>query len=88
MDDDNVVNVKKVSEKALESGIVTEQMLMKMSGKEIVNLIFMPYFSTAEEVTEISGRGVGMDVVLAKPKELGGIVGLTSRAGSRNKHKN
>ncbi|MCH2205224.1 MAG: chemotaxis protein CheA [Lentisphaerales bacterium] len=80
-DDGRGVNVKKVSEKAFEAGLVTEQQLEKMSEKEIVNLIFMPGFSTADEVTEISGRGVGMDVVLTNLKELGGIVDLTSRSG-------
>ena len=80
-DDGRGVNVKKVSEKAFEAGLVTEQMLEKMTEKEIVNLIFMPGFSTADEVTEISGRGVGMDVVLTNLKALGGIVDLTSRSG-------
>lgn len=82
LDDGRGVNIEKVSEKAFEAGIVTEHTLEKMSEKEIANLIFMPGFSTADEVTEISGRGVGMDVVLTNLKRLGGTVDLNSREGA------
>jgi two-component system, chemotaxis family, sensor kinase CheA len=81
IDDGRGVNIEKVSEKALEAGIVTEQVLERMTDKEITNLIFKPGFSTADEVTEISGRGVGMDVVLTNLKQLGGVVDLNSRPG-------
>ncbi|WP_027633887.1 chemotaxis protein CheA [Clostridium hydrogeniformans] len=76
-DDGKGIDVNKVRKKAEKLGVNTEG----MSYNEIVNLIFMQGFSTKEEVTDISGRGVGMDVVKTKIASLGGTVDLISEQG-------
>lgn len=76
-DDGKGINVEKVKAKAEKLGVNTET----MSYNEIVNLIFMQGFSTKEQVTDISGRGVGMDVVKTKIASLGGTVDLISESG-------
>ncbi|WP_315121906.1 chemotaxis protein CheA [uncultured Clostridium sp.] len=76
-DDGDGINVEKVKAKAEKSGISTDG----MSDNDIVNLIFMQGFSTNEQVTDISGRGVGMDVVKTKISSLGGTVEVTSERG-------
>lgn len=76
-DDGKGINVEKVKAKAEKLGVNTEA----MSYNEIVNLIFMQGFSTKEQVTDISGRGVGMDVVKTKIASLGGTVDLISESG-------
>lgn len=76
-DDGKGINVEKVKAKAEKLGVNTEA----MSYNEIVNLIFMQGFSTKEKVTDISGRGVGMDVVKTKIASLGGTVDLISEGG-------
>lgn len=76
-DDGKGINVEKVKAKAEKLGVNTEA----MSYNEIVNLIFMQGFSTKEQVTDISGRGVGMDVVKTKIASLGGTVDLISEGG-------
>lgn len=75
------INQERVIAKALENGIITEEALEKMSKRDINKLIFMPGFSTAEEVTDISGRGVGMDVVLSSLNAVGGAVDIESELG-------
>lgn len=75
------IHQEKVIAKALENGIVTEESLEHMSKRDINKLIFMPGFSTAEEVTDISGRGVGMDVVLSSLNAVGGTVDIESELG-------
>jgi two-component system chemotaxis sensor kinase CheA len=81
-DDGNGIDPVRVGQKAVSSGIITDTQLARMSEKEIVNLIFKPGFSTAEEVTEVSGRGVGMDVVMTNLNKLGGVVDLNSILGT------
>lgn len=76
-DDGDGINVEKVKAKAEKLGISTDG----MSDNDIVNLIFMQGFSTNEQVTDISGRGVGMDVVKTKISSLGGTVEVTSERG-------
>ena len=80
-DDGRGINTDKVGQKALEKGLISNSDLAKMSKKELTNLIFKPGFSTNDEVTEISGRGVGMDVVLTNLNKLGGVVDLNSKPG-------
>ena len=80
-DDGRGIDTEKVGQKALEKGLISNNDLMKMSEKELTNLIFKPGFSTNDEVTEISGRGVGMDVVLTNLNKLGGVVDLNSTPG-------
>ncbi|MCR5753915.1 MAG: chemotaxis protein CheA, partial [Acetatifactor sp.] len=65
-DDGNGIDVEAVKEKAISRGVITEEQAMNMTDKEIINLLFLPSFSTAKQVTDISGRGVGLDVVRSK----------------------
>ncbi len=81
IDDGAGVNRERVRAKALESGIVTQEQLDNMKDKEIVELIFKPGFSTAEVVTDVSGRGVGMDVVITNLTKLGGVIDVDSVEG-------
>ena len=73
-DDGNGIDVDKVRNKAIDKGTITEEQAAVMSDKEIVDLLFRPSFSTAEKVTDVSGRGVGLDVVKSKIEALGGDV--------------
>lgn len=80
-DDGNGIDVEKVKAKAIERGTVTPEQAVNMSDKEIIDLLFLPSFSTAKEVTDVSGRGVGLDVVKSKIEMLGGEVEVKTRLG-------
>jgi len=80
-DDGRGIDAKKVVKKALSKGLVTESQASQMSEREMVNLVFAPGFSTAEQVSDISGRGVGMDVVRSNTEKLGGHVELDTEVG-------
>ncbi len=80
-DDGNGIDVAKVKAKALERGAITEEQAAVMSDKEIINLLFLPSFSTAKVVSDISGRGVGLDVVRSKIESLSGEVEVKSTLG-------
>ncbi len=80
-DDGRGLNVPRIKEKALANGIVTEGELENMSDQQIHQFIFKPGFSTAEKVTSVSGRGVGMDVVRTNIEKIGGTVELKSVEG-------
>ncbi|MGZ4650956.1 MAG: chemotaxis protein CheA, partial [Kineosporiaceae bacterium] len=71
----------KIAAKALERGLVSQTQLATMTTRDILNLIFLPGFSTAEQVTNVSGRGVGMDVVKTRIESIGGSVDVTSTVG-------
>ena len=73
-DDGKGVDVEKVKRKAVEKGAITAEQAATMSDKEAVDLLFRPSFSTAEQVSDLSGRGVGLDVVKSKIEALGGDV--------------
>ena len=75
-DDGRGIDPEKVSRKAIEKGVVTKEQASRMSSRELVNLVFAPGFSTAEVVSDVSGRGVGMDVVRSNIEKLGGTVQL------------
>ncbi|MBL7647139.1 MAG: chemotaxis protein CheW [Candidatus Hydrogenedentes bacterium] len=75
-DDGRGIDPEKVSRKAIEKGVVTREQASRMSSRELVNLVFAPGFSTAEVVSDVSGRGVGMDVVRSNIEKLGGTVQL------------
>ena len=81
-DDGSGIDPDKLRAKAVEKGIISEEQARTMSDREALMLIFQPGFSTAEKVTNISGRGVGMDVVKTNIEKLGGTVELESRAGT------
>ncbi len=80
-DDGRGINTEKVLSRALERELITEERAREMNDREIFNLLFMPGFSTADQVTEYSGRGVGMDVVKTNIAELSGIIDVESEIG-------
>ncbi|MCY7855215.1 chemotaxis protein CheA [Bacillus sonorensis] len=80
-DDGAGINRKKVLEKALERNVITERDAETIEDHEIDALIFAPGFSTADQISDISGRGVGLDVVKSKLESLGGSVSITSTEG-------
>ena len=75
------IDANKIAEKALEKGFITQNQINMMSKQEKLSLILMPGFSTAEQISNLSGRGVGMDVVHRKIEELGGSVTINSEVG-------
>lgn len=80
-DDGAGIDKEKVMNKALERGLVTEEEVAKMTDQQILGLLFAPGFSTAEKVTDVSGRGVGLDVVRTTFESLGGVVTVDSELG-------
>lgn len=80
-DDGNGIDVQAVRNKAIERGVITEEQAETMSQKEIINLLFLPSFSMAKSVTDISGRGVGLDVVRSNIEALGGDVEVKTVIG-------
>jgi len=84
-DDGAGINVDKVRSKALERGVLTVEEAASMTDNELAMLIFAPGFSTADVVTDLSGRGVGLDVVKNKIESLGGVVSLETAVGQGTK---
>jgi len=80
-DDGRGLDLAGIKAKAVERGLITEAEIAAKSETEICNFIFLPGFSTAAQVTSISGRGVGMDVVRANIEQIGGTVDLKSVSG-------
>lgn len=80
-DDGNGIDVEAVRSKAIERGVITEEQAETMSQKEIINLLFLPSFSMAKKITDISGRGVGLDVVKSNIEALGGDVEVKTELG-------
>ena len=80
-DDGGGIDPKRIAAKALEKGWFTENEIKEMSESELVKLILKPGFSLAKEVTDISGRGVGMDVVNSNLTKLGGTIDIESSVG-------
>ena len=81
-DDGAGINVEKVKRKAVEKGTITNEQAEVMSDKEIIDLLFKPSFSTAEVITDVSGRGVGLDVVKTKIEALGGDIEAKTKLGA------
>ena len=81
-DDGRGLSGEKIADSALAKGIITEQQSHEMSVREKMNLIFLPGFSTAAEISELSGRGVGMDVVKTNIEKIGGHVLIDSSPGN------
>ena len=77
-DDGCGVNIEKIKEKALSQGLLTADEINSLPDEQIMNIIFWPGFSTAETITDISGRGIGLDVVQTKINKLNGKVNMTS----------
>jgi len=78
-DDGAGIDLERVKQKALEKGLVTPDVAARMSDRELCNLIFLPGLSTAEKVSNVSGRGVGMDVVKTNIEKIGGTVDVQTR---------
>jgi two-component system chemotaxis sensor kinase CheA len=71
-DDGSGIDANKIRKKAVEKGMISQEDADKLDDADAVRLIFLPGFSTAEQITDISGRGVGMDVVRSKIESLSG----------------
>ncbi|MDY0360574.1 MAG: chemotaxis protein CheW [Desulforegulaceae bacterium] len=80
-DDGGGIDPERIASVAVKKGIITEQDVNLLSAKDKMGLIFAPGFSTAEQVTDVSGRGVGMDVVKSNLEKLGGIIDIDSKKG-------
>ena len=78
IDDGQGFNIEKIKVKALEKGFLTEEEFNDMSDEDIMNIVFYPGFTTGDEITSISGRGIGMDVVKSKIAQLNGTVKVVS----------
>jgi len=80
VDDGAGINVERVASKVLEKGLLTVEQIDALSEKEMAELVLLPGLSTAENITEFSGRGVGMDVVKKSIESFGGSIGITTKA--------
>lgn len=80
-DDGNGIDVEGVKNSAINKGTISAEQAESMSDKEIIDLLFKPSFSTAKKVTDISGRGVGLDVVKTKIESLGGDIEVKTQLG-------
>jgi two-component system chemotaxis sensor kinase CheA len=80
-DDGCGIDPRRVRAKAIQSKLVTAEQADRLTDRELVNLVFLPGFSTADQVTQFSGRGVGMDVVRTNVEKIGGAVTIESRLG-------
>lgn len=80
-DDGAGIHPEKITAKAIQRGLISADQAARMSGRDAIHLIFAPGFSTAETVSNISGRGVGMDVVKTNIERIGGVVDLVSHPG-------
>ena len=80
-DDGRGIDIERVRAKAVSTGLVSPERLATMTERELLHLIFLPGFSTAEKVTNVSGRGVGMDVVKTNIERIGGSVEIASTLG-------
>ena len=80
-DDGAGIDAERVKAKAVANRVITPEAAAQMAERDAINLIFLPGFSTAEQVTAVSGRGVGMDVVKTKIEQIGGTVDVTTRLG-------
>ncbi len=80
-DDGRGISIEKVKRKAYEKGLISEEELERLSEEQALQLLFAPGFSTADQVSDLSGRGVGMDVVRTMVENLGGSVRIISKEG-------
>lgn len=80
-DDGAGLDCEKIRQKAAGKGLISADQASRMSDRDVVNLIFLPGFSTAEKITNVSGRGVGMDVVRTNIEKIGGTVDVQSKPG-------
>jgi two-component system chemotaxis sensor kinase CheA len=81
-DDGQGINVEKVKKKAIDRGLISKELAVNLSKKDTIDFLFKPSFSTADHITDLSGRGVGLDVVKTKIETLGGMVEVETELGS------
>jgi len=81
-DDGRGIDIEKLRSKIVEKGHCTPEMARDLSDEELLNFLFLPGFSTARDITEVSGRGVGLDVVLTMVQGVGGSVRVETKKGS------
>ena len=81
IDDGRGIDPETIKLKAYERGLITEEQLGTLNDQDAVNLVFLPGFSTADDITDVSGRGVGMDAVRASVQAIGGTVRVSSNPG-------
>ncbi|WP_371369010.1 Chemotaxis protein CheA [Sporomusa rhizae] len=86
-DDGKGINADIIKQKAVEKGLITQAEAEKLEPSEAIRLVFLPGFSTAETVTDVSGRGVGMDAVKTKIESLGGMVDVETKINEGSKFK-
>jgi len=84
-DDGQGINTDRVKKKAIEKGLIKKDIADNLSKKEIIEFLFKPSFSTSDKVTDLSGRGVGLDVVKTKIEKLGGVVEVETEIGKGSK---
>ncbi|MFP4697269.1 MAG: chemotaxis protein CheW [Eubacteriales bacterium] len=84
-DDGQGIDVQKIKSKAIKNGTITPEMAESMTENEIIELLFKPSFSTADKISDVSGRGVGLDVVKTKIEALGGDIEVRSNLGKGSK---
>ncbi len=80
-DDGSGIDIHKIRNKAIERGTITAEQAESMSDKDFIDLLFQPSFSTSDQVTDVSGRGVGLDVVKTKIESLGGEIETKTKLG-------
>jgi two-component system chemotaxis sensor kinase CheA len=80
-DDGAGIDPEKIRKKAVEKGVMAADVVAKLGDRDVINLIFAPGFSTAEKITNVSGRGVGMDVVKTNIERIGGSIEVGSTVG-------
>lgn len=84
-DDGQGINTERVKQKAIERGLINREIANSLSQKDIVDFLFKPSFSTVDKITDLSGRGVGLDVVKTKIEALGGTVEVETESGKGSK---
>ncbi|MDI9645659.1 MAG: chemotaxis protein CheA [Archaeoglobales archaeon] len=84
-DDGRGIDLEKVKKKAIEKGLISESSAASLSNEDLISLIFLPGFSTKDTASEISGRGVGMDVVKTTVEKLGGSLKVATKKGEGTK---
>ncbi|MEN2776591.1 chemotaxis protein CheA [Acetivibrio clariflavus] len=84
-DDGQGIDLEKVKKKAIEKGLVKKEIANTLSQKDIIDFLFKPSFSTSDKITDLSGRGVGLDVVKTKIEQLGGVVEVETEWGKGSK---
>ena len=80
-DDGNGIDIERVRDKAIDKGTITPEQAEVMTDKDVIDLLFKPSFSTAKVVSDVSGRGVGLDVVKTKIEALGGDINVDTKLG-------